>query len=235
MGEEALGLTVACCLWGHWPYGPGQSGGNAGMALGVDYVNRLYRGVQRNIDTPHRFVLMCDDRLRGLEGGVVQVPLKPLSMEGCLPKLAVHRPDNGLTGRVLVFDLDTVIVGSLDGFCDYRGPLATRAWFGGIARNIWMSGGDLLGFDAGSTNWIWERFAKDPQAVENWTEGRERFVYREWCGDELKYWQKELPGQLVSYKWHVRVGLPPGARAVSCHGRPRPHEIQSHCIKENWR
>lgn len=234
MGEEALGLTIACCLWGDWP----------GDASGVEYVNRLYRGVERNLQQPHRFVLMCDDEywhygavsVAQLEPGIERIPLEPLSMEGCLPKLAVHRPDNGLTGRVLVFDLDSIIVGPIDTFAGYHGPFATRAWFGGIKKNIWLSGGDLLGFEAGSTSWIWDRFARDPGKVERWTAGRERFVYREWVGDDLQYWQRLLPGQLVSYKWHVRgEKWPVNARIVSCHGRPRPHELGNEPVKGHWR
>jgi hypothetical protein len=41
---------------------------------------------------------------------------------------------------------------------------------------------------------------------------------------------------VLSYKRHVRrKGLPANARIVSCHGKPRPHEINERWAKENWR
>ena len=203
-------------------------------ALGVEYVSRLYHGVRRNLSLPFRFVCFTNEPGEFARGVEIR-ELKPLSWLGCLPKLEAHNPANGFRGRVLVFDLDTVIVGDLGDFTRYDGPFATRAWFKGMRRGLWLSGGDLLGFKAGETAWIWERYASDPSAVERFTGGRERYVYRHWC-KELRYWQEELPGQLVSYKHHVRRGgLPANARVVSCHGNPRPHEIDEPWINKHWR
>ena len=41
-----------------------------------------------------------------------------------------------------------------------------------------------------------------------------------------------FPGQLVSYKKHVRGGsLPEGARLVSFHGKPDPEDVDEDFVK----
>ena len=226
-GRMAVDLNIVCCLWGDWP----------GNGWGPEYVNRLYRGVKKSLTTPHRFVCFSDRPIADIESGVEVRPMTSVpSWIGVLPKLVVHNPDNGFKGRVIVFDLDSIITGSLDEMCSYQGPLITRAWIAGLRRGQRLSGGDTLGFEAGSTDYLWEILKTRTRDVEQFTGGRERFVYREWA-KEIKYWHEEFPGQLVSYKAHVRPTgkLPHNARVVSCHGVPRPHEINEPWAKECWR
>jgi hypothetical protein len=166
--------------------------------------------------------------------------LLPKSWKGCLPKLEAHNPkyQTGLQGRILVFDLDTVITGDLIDICTFDGAsFITRAWFKGIRQGQWLSGGDLLSFGVGDTCYLYERYKQDPRDVERWTGGRERFVYREWA-NPIDYWQRILPGQIVSYKNHMITTqkVPQNARLVSCHGNPRPHEMMNmDWIKEHWK
>jgi hypothetical protein len=170
--------------------------------------------------------------------------LRSPSWLGCLPKLCVYDPGLGLTGRVLVFDLDSIICGDLDPFFEAIRPgvLITRAWFAGLRRGIWASGGDLLGFespwDRGAQ--LFSRFQENtPEYETNISEGgRERFVYRKLLGgtEEIDYWQRVAPRRIVSYKWHCRgTRQPPsGAAVVSCHGHPRPHKIREEWLKQCW-
>lgn len=227
-------LNILCVYW----RGTARPGWTD-RTLAVQYVNRLYQGIRRNLDTPFRFICLTNEPMPFVDG-VEKRPLRPLSWVGCLPKLNVHDPSLGLAGRVLVFDLDTVIVGDLADIAGYDGPFITRAWFKGIQRGVWLSGGDLLGFEAGETSWLWDKASSNPGMVERFTGGRERFVYREWV-DDLRYWQRELPGQVISYKRHVQNNkgtserIPSGARVISCHGRPRPHQMTDiQWVKEHW-
>ena len=44
-----------------------------------------------------------------------------------------------------------------------------------------------------------------------------------------------FPGQLVSYKKHVRGGsLPEEARLVSFHGKPDPEDVDEDFVKRCW-
>jgi hypothetical protein len=211
------------------------------FCLGAEYINRLYRGICRNMSIPFEFHCFTNvsDMTPLLEKGINVKKLVPHSWRGCLPKLEAHSSINqaGMSGRIIVFDLDTVIVGDLTDICTYKEkPFITRAWFKGIPQGTWLSGGDLLSFDVGATNYLYERYSLRPKSVEEWTGGRERFVYREWA-KEIDYWQRVLPTQIVSYKNHIMRTrkLPKNARVVSCHGNPRPHQMwDQKWIQENW-
>jgi hypothetical protein len=225
------GINIVVFHWGDWP----EHGWEA------EYVNRLFRGVSRQLTPEARFACFAQDMrkiTRGIdpELGIEVLPLLSPSWLGCLPKLYAFSPTTGLKGRVLVFDLDTVIVGSLDDIASYDGPLATRAWFKGLSQRkpVWLSGGDLLSFEAGANQMFWDLLSSDPVAIEEETGGRERYVYRNYAS-QIDYWQDLFPGQVVSYKNDVkRRGLPENARVVSCHGNPRPHKIKEEWAKENW-
>jgi len=222
MDKRTLDLTVVCFLWigDRWHRSD----------LGVEYVNRLFRGVQRNISASHRFV--CFSNISGNYENLIEVrPLNAPSWKGCLPKITAFDPKHGFHGHVMVMDIDTVVVGSLDDIASYRGDFCVRAKF----RAPHLPDGDLVGFNAEKCAWIWSEFAENVDNVEKMTRGRERFFYRE-LPIKPDIWQRLFPGQLVSYKNHVRKQktLPDNARLVSCHGNPRPHEINESWVKEHW-
>lgn len=221
-----MDLNVICFLW----YGDRWSGND----MGVEYVNRLYRGVQRNLTTPHRFICLTNIPKEGFESGVEILKLDSPSWKGCLPKICMFDPALGLKGQVFSLDIDVVITGSLDEMCSYRGDFCARSKFmPGMEHKL---DGDVVGFRVGfGVDSIWKPFVDNPQEVERLTGGRERYWYRH-CMDEVDRWQRLYPGQLVSYKRHVRKdsGVLINARIVSCHGTPRPHQIKDNWIKEYW-
>lgn len=229
MGVRPVVLTVACCHWGDWPE-PG---------LRDRYIAALRDGVARNLAEPHRFVCFADRPL-ALDG-VEYRPLRAPSWKGCLPKLFVYSPEADLTGRVLLFDLDNVIVGDLSGFAAYRGQLAVRAWFAGYDRGERVADGDMIGFEgqAKTARRIWAEFSGEVKAAEAATEGRERVWMRRYSPD---LWQDVLGRRAVlSYKRHCRNGLPEGASVVSFHDAGaavqtcRPHQVADGWVKEAWR
>lgn len=205
-----------------------------------EYCHRLYRGVTRNLSLDHEFICFADDpdRLKGAPFAVRK--LHTPSWKGCLPKLYVYSEQAGLSGRVLLLDLDNVITGSLDDIAAYSGPLCVRAWFRGWDRGLRdkvkhpdLIDGDMIAFDADANRHLWTDFAANPQIIEQQTGGRERWYLRGKTTPDL--WQELVPGQIVSWKNHMRDGVvPEGARIVSCHGDPRPHELDQDWIKEHW-
>ncbi len=105
-----------------------------------------------------------------------------------------------------------------------------------MEANKRTSGGDLLGFEAGVTYQLWENYKNISKFVEKY-DGDEREVYDLLWRRKMLFWEEELPAQLVSYKRHVRRNndcLPPNARIVSMHGRPRPHETKLDWIDKHW-
>ncbi len=222
-------LTVVCFYWlgTRWKEGD----------LGPTYVNRLYRSVGRNLSTPHRFLCFTNEP-EGIE--CETRPHTSPSWLGCLPRLFQYSEESGLTGQILSLDIDIVIVGSLDDLASYRGDFCVRGKF--APQFKWKIDGDIIGFRAGKHHDVlWRPFVDNPKKMERLTGGRERWWYREVHGvggenGGVDKWQDLFPNQIVSYKRHVRNldEVPAGARLVSCHGRPRPHEIKEPWAKEHW-
>lgn len=203
---------------------------------GEKYVDTLYRMVRRNLSTPFKFICFCDRDL-SVHPKIEQRLFSKkdsLSWKGVLPRMYMYSPQAELYGQVLALDLDVVIVGPLDDIAGYRGDFCVRSKF--KPGEEYKADGDIIGFNADKCRGIWYKFMKDPIAVENFTGGRERYFYRKAVVREDR-WQRLFPGQIVSYKRHVRRrGKPPKkAVIVSCHGKPRPHQINESWAKENWR
>lgn len=211
-------LTIACCLWGDFP-DPGW---------GERYVERLKNAVARNLSVDHRFICFSD-RLLNL-AGVECRPLNPPSWKGHLPKLYVYSPEAGLSGRVILFDLDNVIVGSLADMAAYDGPLCVRGRLTPAYNRL--PDGDMISFDAGAVAHLWE--AANRKDIEDITLGRER-VFIHYVAPHCDQWQVICPGQVVSYRYQCKAGLPKNARVCSMHGRPRPHEVRDKFIVDHWR
>lgn len=214
-------LTIACCLWGDFP--------DAGWS--EEYVRRLRDGVSRNSSVPYRFVCFADREL--YIDGIEHRRLNPPSWKGNLPKTYVYSPEAGLEGRVMLFDLDNVIVGDLSDMLAYNGPLCVRGRLHSMKPR--QPDGDMISFEAGSdmAKHLWAK-ACDPVVVQRSMDGREReFIL--WAAPKADQWQDVCPGQVVSYRLQCRGRLPKGARVVSMHGRPRCHEVTDSFITENWR
>ncbi len=219
-------LNIVTFLWGAWcaPHG-------------VEYVNKVYRGVLRNLEGDYSFTCFFDGMQKGdFDEGIDIRDLESPSWDGCLPKITAFNPYHGFEGQVLILDLDTVIVGNLSDIANYTGDFCARAWYRGIQRGEWILDGDTISFRVcyGLDN-IWEPFVEDPAGVEQITGGRERYWYRAQVV-EPDMWQRFLPGQLLSYKNHLARGqdLPDEGRIVSFHGKPRPHQVERPWVKEHW-
>jgi hypothetical protein len=212
--------TVVCMRWGD--------------RFPVDYVNRLYRGVMRNVARPTRFVSFTDDPC-GLDPGVEPRQIPPIKLPaaglGGSPwrKLALWSPEIGLEGDLLFFDLDVVVVGPLDDFFDYEpGKLAiVRDWSAGDTGNS-----SVMRLPAGGAPHLVERFERDPIGKRRLYSNEQVYLCRE-AGLPLVFWPRAwCPGfkamMLPRFPFNLvkSVMLPEGARVVVFTGHPRPHEAQ---------
>ena len=210
--------TVVCMRWGD--------------RFPVDYVNRLYRGVMRNVTRPTRFIALTDDPT-GLDSGIEprEIPeiRLPAAGLGGSPwrKLALWSPRIGIEGDFLFLDLDVVVVGGLDAFFDFEpGKLAIiRDWSAGDTGNS-----SVMRVPAGAAPHLVERFEADPLGKRRAYSNEQVYLCRE-SGLPLAFWPREwAPGfkamMLPRFPRNhfVDVKLPPGARVVVFTGHPRPHE-----------
>lgn len=227
-------LTVVCFLWGDWP----------AKGWGEEYVKRLYNGVKRFCPVDFSFVCYADQcsRLDGVEFSVR--PLLAPIWSGCLPKLFVHSPLANLSGRVLVFDLDNVIVGDLSPLIDQFDNIGANDL---IVRGKFVPpmvpDGDMMAFYAGNeiSRKLWSTIYTKPMQAFRDTGGRERFFIRQNC--EPLMWQDLIGDKpILSYKRHLKSAdtLPEGAAVVSFHdgggvgGTMRPHQVDKPWVKEFW-
>jgi hypothetical protein len=160
--------------------------------------------------------------------GVRTLPLM-YDWPGWWSKMELFRP--GIFGDILFMDLDTSIVGSLADIVSVN-QLA-------IIRDVYRPQGlqsSIMYLPEGARERIWAEWIDRPQ---HWMHvyrngGDQAFLEHFWL-EHAGRWQDLLPGQIVSWKSHVRQALhddesgngsiPDGARVVIFHGKPRPWEI----------
>lgn len=226
-------LKIVCYLWGNWP-------------RPFEYVEKLYGGYLRNVDLPSRFICFTDreeyPEIPGLE--FVTLPKEVIALPLNFKKIYSFSKDNPLISsgdRIIVMDLDSVIVRTMDELLSYEGLWCSVQPF--ITRNIprWTGGG-LLSFKAGEFNFLWDELIKN---VDGWAAkcegGKERLYFHEMIQkDYPDRWQNLFPGKFIGYKRHIRREngnrLPPDACFVAFHGRPRPHEVERlGWMKKHWK
>lgn len=141
----------------------------------------------------------------------------------------------GRDERVLYADLDTRFVGSLDDVVGYDGAFAMLSDFNREERT---ASGLMSWRPSPATTHLFAEFVRrEPEIRRTSPRGDQEYIGRELAevGVEVDRWQDMLPGQVVSYKAHVRGRqygrhgggngrVPEGARVVCYHGKPRPWE-----------
>lgn len=196
-------LTVACVLKGGGEYKP-------------DHVARLRDGVAEHLTIPHEFVCMSD----------VPVPCRRLFIQHGWPKwwskLELFRAEL-FDGPVLYIDLDSLIVGSLDG-------LALGHTFT-VLRNFWAPAGSrrigsgLMAWNADLSH-IYRQFVCAPKGymdagVTKENLGDQGFI-EQYSRVPFDYWQDKHPGKVVSYRRDCLRGVPPESSVVCFGGPVRP-------------
>jgi hypothetical protein len=197
-------LTVACVQVGNY------------LGMGEEYVRRLKSAVEQHLTLPHRFVCLTDQQMEGIE-------CLPARYPGWWEKLHIFKPGM-FEGRVMFFDLDTFIVGSLDDLAAYDGDFCCPHDFF-VPQGL---GPAVILFDPKWAGFIWEEWAAEgfpthmPRGDQGWIENRNQGRMRK----EIDIMQERFPGQVYSYKAHCTSGIPPRTRVICFHGKPRPHEAK---------
>jgi len=229
-------ITITC----------GWSGDNV---YSLEYVNKLYRAVQRNTTISHDFILYAGPeaqkpgRLDGLEKGINVVPSAYpswwVSMQGADPD---NRPWIR-TDSILNIGLDCVIVGSLDDLImfssvraamkDYPTHCCPKGLENDCNLEVTLIRGD-------SDRPMWDEYVRvgkptwDPR--ETPANAEFRMCAQGWINDTRAVHVDLFPQNWVaSYKLAVRdIGLPYNCRIVSFHGHPKPHEVNDPWLLKAW-
>lgn len=225
-------LTVVCFKWfdrrGRY---------NDRMLYTSDHVNRLKRMVARNLSRPHTFLCVTDDSA-GLDPDIRVHPLDEdilVRAGNRYPKLMVFRPDAGewAGSRILLMDLDTVIVGPLDPLVDRQEEFV--AWeepkWGRNGTGRYNS--SLILLAAGSRPQVWntfERLAEDGTLSGAPTEYSDQALICTALGDEEAVWTRKdgvlsfkidvVRKRIPSFRRDISLPtrVPRGARVIFFHG-----------------
>jgi len=201
------------------------------------YINNLYKGVEKWSVHPFDFICFSNDDLK-LDKEIELKPFELVTTRGVLPRMWMFSEAAGLFGhQVLSLDIDVIITGSLKDIMNYNGNYCTRvSW---QKASMGKLDGDIMSFKAGTETeaMFWTPLIENIKKAEKFTQGRERMWIRKVTEGIADTWSKIAPNQVVGYKRHVRKygTLPDQARIVSCHGHPRPHEIDQQWRINNWK
>ena len=208
-------MNVICVL---------KSGGH----YDATWVDKLQRGVARNMTRPHKFMCLTD----------MDVPCETIALQhnwtGWWSKIELFKP-GVITGDTLYLDLDTVITGSLDELMNVNCDFSMLQNF----NNPEMPGSGVMWFSK-VPHKVYEKFVKQPDAyIAHYERNREG----SYLGDQAFIWDAmnrkvdfitdRFKG-IRSYKYHCRKALPADARIVCFHGKPIPPEVNTDWMRQHW-
>lgn len=219
-----------------------------------EYVEKLYNMVHRHLTCQIRFHVFTEHD-RPVPATMIKHVLEDW------PGIGGHKQSwwykmqmfdcRRIQGRVLYFDLDTVIVRNIDWITalepryfwairDYR-SLWRPAWKG-INSSVMLW--DTVRFD-----WIWQDFAgKNIHATTKLYHGDQDYLSATIPDRDLRYID---PSLIKSWRWQIKDGgmdmktrvyarpdagsvLDPYTHVMVFHGRPKPHEVQDPVIQQHW-
>lgn len=189
--------TVACVL---------RSGGD----FKPEHVERLQASVARHLPGA-RFACLSD-----VDVPCERIPLR-YGWPGWWAKMELFRPD--IEGGLLYFDLDTLIIGDLSDMAAVTGPVIMRDVY---RPHGWQS--SVMHITQDVKTELWHTWMRGPEKwMTRYRRGGDQQFIEQHSPAQWRLWQDICPGQLASYKVHVRAkAVPAGARAIVFHGKPRP-------------
>ncbi|MDJ0824531.1 MAG: glycosyl transferase [Rhodobacter sp.] len=218
-----------------------------GTAFGPEYVNRLYSGVRRNLAGSVRFFCMTD-RAEGLHPDIeaLALPEEPFQGEmdaalavanrqGAMRKVSLFKPGRvPVEGPLLGFDLDVVITGSLDDLLDVApGRVVMRHDWVEARKRRPTGHGSVFRFEPARHGWLYDDLAADAYGEVERARGSEQRYTSHKAMDRGEFAYLPAPW-VTSFKhdclpiWPTnhwsKPRLPPDARVVCFHGRPKMPE-----------
>ena len=197
----------------------------SGGCYDLRYVNKLHEMIDRYLHwRPYEFVCLTDISLISMSGRII-----PLTMDlfGWWSKIELFQ----LKGSVIYFDLDTIILRSIDN-------LAEKIVSCGVQSDSPNSFYMLRAFRAGETwasgimawtgdwSWLMNEFDKDKDIPRRGRSWEQRYIKEKLKSRNVKIRAVNdyLP-KIYSYRHHCKERIPYDAEAVCFHGNNKPHNV----------
>ncbi len=208
-----------------------------GTKFGSEYVNRLYKMVEKNLSIPHRFVCFTDNA-DGLVEGIETRELPPYSDNPNIGdkgwrKLSLFNKELAdLSGTALFLDLDIVIRQSLNPFFEAEGDfLIVKDW--DFPKDI-IGNSSVFRFEVGKYPEVLENFYKLGNEIRHDYKNEQAFLsYQMHEKGILRYWPSDW---CVSFKRNCLQPFPLNffllpkdpvdAKIIVFHGRPTPEQAR---------
>jgi lipopolysaccharide biosynthesis glycosyltransferase len=154
-------------------------------------------------------------------------------------------------GKMLYFDLDTVIVGNIDWLWQVNKDKfwAARDFKYLMKSSKWAINSSVMWFDPKDYAHVYNEF--DPNSIINnprcpW-HGDQDYIFEK-VKNNVAFYNSD---QILSYRWQVMQGgydfryrkhkdpgaasvVPPEASVLIFHGNPKPHEVKDNIISQHW-
>lgn len=209
-------ITIACVL---------KSGGDYDWK----YVEKLYKGVQKNLSYDFTFTIITDIPIDQTGCGIdfvnntIIIPLT-LNLPGYWSKIELFQ----LKGSVIYFDLDTIILNSIDRLARElllfeSAGLSMFYMLEAFSSRKWATG--ILAWH-GDFSWIYSNFVEEDYQKEKWEVDYVLKALEEKSFiNNIMIIQEHIDGKIYSYKHHCKEGIPNDAGIICFHGKPRPREV----------
>tara|TARA_R100001086_G_scaffold249474_3_gene189321 strand:- start:1156 stop:1749 length:594 start_codon:yes stop_codon:yes gene_type:complete len=178
------------------------------------WVEKLYRGFKRHLTVPFEFICFTDKERTFSESEIKQEPIESeLNYGAYIEPFKMNEP-------MILVGLDTVITGNIDHLAEYcleggklavpRDPFFPEKVCNGVA---------LI---PGGSAWVFE--GHEGQNDMDYIRSLDVAVI-----DDI--W----PGEVVSYKGHVKGYGLDGVKICYFHGEEKPHQLTHDWIEREWR
>jgi hypothetical protein len=222
-----------------------------GEKYSSDYVNKLYNMVKRNSTIPFNFACITENP-SGLNDKIKIIPIPiHVTLSGWWYKTWVFSNELPLSGSILFFDLDVVVINSIDDLWNYNNGqfCIIRDFNRSTVKNWNKFNSSIFKLEKGSHSYVWENFLKEKDVVKR------MHGDQDWIFSQIKtnfcFWPDEW---IQSYKWEIRnktdvirlenkrifrsienPKIDPRTKVLVFHGEPKPSDVQDPIIVDNWR
>ena len=243
-------LIDICCVW-------------VGDKYTSDYVVNLYNGVKNNTAHEFRFNVITDNPTiaNNIPCRVIPIPdwgdLGINIMDHRKAwwfKLFMFSPECDFHKTVLYFDLDLVIINSIDKFLEYESKMfcILQDFNRQYIPNYHVSNSSIMRFSPKRHGIdIWEQFNKNKETHIARHRGDQDFITAHFAQNKGKvWWPREWA---MSWKWEIEKGgkrnngtdrnayyhpdkpfvIPEECSVIVCHGEPKPTDIDA-VIRRKW-